>query len=70
MQAEAAVKNPIRAVRVELRPNYSSRVFSLVIVCDGDMPEVIMYNGDPYVPDHGADHYHAYRQVTPYRALG
>lgn len=64
---EKALK--IRPVRAELLGLDRARVAVITIVAGEDLPEVVMFNGDPFIHDPqilGT----AYRQVRPFRAIG
>lgn len=65
--AAAAPATTIRPVRAELLGLSRERVAIVTIIADDRLPEIIMFNGDPFLLDvnlFGT----AYRQVRPFRA--
>lgn len=63
----AAPAAAIRAVRAELLGLARERLAIITIVADDELPEIIMFRGDPFLLDHALLGT-AYRQVRPFRA--
>lgn len=63
MNAPAAA---IRTVRAEMLGLRRQRIAVVSFLCDDDLPEVIMYNGDPFLLDAGLLGV-AYRQARAFR---
>lgn len=64
----AAQRQAIRCLQAELLGLDHARVavVSVVVGGDDDLPEIIMFNGDPFLHDAGTFGT-AYRQVRPFR---
>lgn len=68
MTAASAHVSPFRHLHAELLGFERQRVAIISIVIAGDdMPEIIMFNGNPFLRDPGVLGT-AYRQVRPFRA--
>lgn len=66
--AKATTAPAIRAVLCELVDLRGARVSRVTIVSDDRLPEVVMFEGDPFLhaPEIGAE---VYRQVRPFHAI-
>lgn len=67
MSAIASAKPNIRAVRAELVGLDRHRVAIITVIAGDELPEIIMYRGDPFLLD-AAFFGQVYRQVRPFRA--
>lgn len=68
--ARASTAPAIRPLRLELVDLKLARVAVVtVVISDDDFPEVVMYEGDPFLRDPRIGPY-AYRQVRTFHAIG
>lgn len=65
MTAATKERSPIRAHKIDLTANDGSPMVRAGIVVAGEFPEIVMWNGQPYLRDQTIGPY-AYRRVRPY----